>query len=943
MKKHLYFLCCFFAFFLSARAQQPFIREFTLSDHQTPIAIHDMALSETGHLWLATENGLYRWNGKNFLHIPDSIGVPATSVYTHHKEVWVGYQNGHIGLFKNGRVIPYKQNTLRHSGITSLHVVSHQIIIASTEDKGAFCMINGQPLYLDRENGLPDNYVYDIAFLNNHLLLATDQGISILHTPTQHKQLKHLNYKDGLPDNIVRVIEAVPNSAYCWIGCQENGIAIYQTESHQLLTLPLTNPWPWGAVNAILPESSQKAWVATELGYLLDIYLDKDSFDVQPYAYPGMQIHKLLKDNAGNLWMATQEGLVLNTIYYASYINIPDATNGTIAAIALQNEDMIWYAQGKKLLQLVMRPKIQQRLAAQLPEDITCIYYDKAFDRIWIGTFGEGLFMLHQGKITPIEHIPTIRKGHILSITSSRDNLWVSSLNGVEEINLHNWQRWKHHHKASGIGSDYVYQLYTDEDNNIWMATDGAGICRYDGKTYYSPDSSTGFHAKVVYSFSSSKDGQKLAASLDNGVFITDRQQWHQDSMLYQLFPQGLLSICTPSQGLPLCIEKNGIFQWDPQTGQLRNLHSFLPASSTIPDVLNCYTVSKEGYIYTPVGNGILKIHPTNSPIDIRPSVSIHDIQLFFKPISKTRTQFAHADNHFSFHFDAYGYNSGRYYYRYKLEGFENNWVYTQDEQVSFAQLPPGNYTFYVQASGTPSFQRAHIAQYSFTILHPFWMRPIFIICMSLAAILLIWMLIKFREKKLNRQSQLQKMQMTYEYEYLKSQVNPHFLFNSLNTLMSLIEENPKNAVHYTNHLSDLYRNTLAYKDKELILLAEEMKILSAYLYIQKSRFEHALQMEINIPEDILCSRKIIPMALQLIVENAIKHNIVSITKPLQIQIYVEGACLWVSNRLQPKLHPEKGAGVALENIRRRYHLLSGKTVFYGIQENSYKVSLPLL
>ena len=184
---------------------------------------------------------------------------------------------------------------------------------------------------------------------------------------------------------------------------------------------------------------------------------------------------------------------------------------------------------------------------------------------------------------------------------------------------------------------------------------------------------------------------------------------------------------------------------------------------------------------------------------------------------------------------------------------------------------------------------------------------------------------------------------MVFEYEHLKSQVNPHFLFNSLNTLVSLIEDDQDAAVVYTVHLSDLYRNMLSYKDQDLIWLAEEYEIIKNYMYIQKSRFGEALQLHAEIPEHLMTTKKIVPLALQLLVENAIKHNIVSLSRPLTISIVADEHTITIKNPVQLKMSKEKGAGLGLINIKKRYALLTSRSLKFGHEGNEYIVKLPLL
>ena len=205
---------------------------------------------------------------------------------------------------------------------------------------------------------------------------------------------------------------------------------------------------------------------------------------------------------------------------------------------------------------------------------------------------------------------------------------------------------------------------------------------------------------------------------------------------------------------------------------------------------------------------------------------------------------------------------------------------------------------------------------------------------MLLSAVLIAggYAYISIRERNLRKMSLLQRERMMFEYEHLKSQVNPHFLFNSLNTLANLIEEDKDVASQYTTHLSDLYRNMLSFRNKDLVLLSEEWDILENYIYIQQSRFGEAMQLVADIPQHIMETRQIVPLALQLLVENALKHNVVSLSKPLTISITATDDTITVRNTVNPKISKEKGEGLGLSNIQRRYSLLTEKKIYYRTQ-----------
>jgi sensor histidine kinase YesM len=180
------------------------------------------------------------------------------------------------------------------------------------------------------------------------------------------------------------------------------------------------------------------------------------------------------------------------------------------------------------------------------------------------------------------------------------------------------------------------------------------------------------------------------------------------------------------------------------------------------------------------------------------------------------------------------------------------------------------------------------------------------------------------------------------QFESLKNQIDPHFLFNSLNVLSSLIEENPDNAQKFTTSLSKIYRYVLEQKDKELVSVEEELSFAKTYMNLLKMRFENSISYELPTDFDNP-EAKVVPLSLQLLLENTIKHNVVSEQKPLHIKIYIENNYLIVENNLQKKEVLQDRKGVGLQNIVNRYGLISERKVLVDQTETAFKVKIPIL
>ncbi len=180
------------------------------------------------------------------------------------------------------------------------------------------------------------------------------------------------------------------------------------------------------------------------------------------------------------------------------------------------------------------------------------------------------------------------------------------------------------------------------------------------------------------------------------------------------------------------------------------------------------------------------------------------------------------------------------------------------------------------------------------------------------------------------------------QFETLKNQLDPHFLFNSLNVLSALIDENPNQAQDFTVSMSKIYRYVLEQKDKELVTVEEEIDFAKTYCELLETRFEDSVKFEFNIAEEDL-KNYVVPLSLQLLLENCIKHNFATSQKPLVVKIYSEKGFLLIENNLQARAQVKESAGIGLSNIVQRYSLLTKQNVFIEKSTEFFRVKIPVL
>jgi len=933
-------------------AQMPFVRDYWLNEQYASINVQSILQDNAGYILIGTDDGLYRFNGSDFSKIQGFNDAVSTLALID-DNVYIGNKKGSIsrltGQFKNKAGYVLKRNDSRIRCITS-NTKGDTLWIGT--ETGIFAFSGGRQLFkIDNSQGLSDDFVYSISCLpGNRLLAVTDNGINDIEFINGKPKITTLSTANGLADNIVETLKSIPHSEYYWLGMQQGGIALYNSASKTIHNFPEIQAWNYGQVSDILPVSGSKSWIVTREGYLLEADLDNNlSLQIKAYKYPGHQFKRLICDRAGNLWCATKNGLSMITANYLSQVKLPLSYQlKKTTALCWKDKNGLWLTQDSTLHEVLINDSGSVMKPVFRPDAlITCLHKDK-YDRLWIGTMGKGLwYKNNNGAFKQDQSIPGLKSSNILSITTIDDKLWISTLTGVDEIAVTSDTKLillKHHNKQTGIGSDYVYYLYPDHLNRLWMATDGAGVCMFDGSQYLHWSNPENQQTKVAYTITEDANQNMWIGTYFKGLYHIKKGS-SKFEMVEGLTDANLSTVTSNATGEVFAVYERCIDEWYPRSKQFRHFNFRMEVGiDSTSDVLNCFTKDNAGNVFIPYEHGILFFNNQYKQYDVRPCVAITNIATLSGELPDSKDQFEYNENYICIRYDGISFtNAERLQYRYRLLGSGDKWIITHDNTVTFSNLPPGTYTFQIQATINGSYELANGSSYTFTVKAPFWNSFWFYLLILFFLALCVYIIIRNIGKRQQEKSQLQKERMEFEYEHLKSQVNPHFLFNSLNTLTNLIEEDATAAVSYTERLADLYQNILAYRSRDLITLKEDLEILSTYVYVQNCRFGAALQVQYSIPEELMHTKRVVPMVLQMLVENAIKHNIVSLSQPLKISIMSEHMMLIVRNPLQPKMSKEKGAGIALLNIQKRYLLLTKKPVTFGVENNDYVVCLPLL
>jgi streptogramin lyase len=290
------------------------------------------------------------------------------------------------------------------------------------------------------------------------------------------------------------------------------------------------------------------------------------------------------------------------------------------------------------------------------------------------------------------------------------------------------------------------------------------------------------------------------------------------------------------------------------------------------------------------------------------------------------------------------------YQLEYRLKGFDDKWnVSGEDNQAIYNKLPSGTYTFELKAKATNGDWESPVTSLTVHVKTPFYRSVWFMALVVCTICALLFFFYRFRIKKqrqlfaLESKAQLlEKEKALVMYEGLKQQLNPHFLFNSLTSLSSLIDVEPKTAGKFLDSLSKTYRYILKSRDNETVPLADELTSADNYIKIQQTRFEKGFSVSIRVPEESL-HRKIVPVTLQNMIENAIKHNIMDEDSPLVVEVFVQDNYVFVRNNLQKKKYVETSNKQGLVNLQSLYRYLTSQPVEITTDDNFFTVKIPLV
>lgn len=949
----------------SAAAQFPFSKSIDVEEENLTLKTTVLLKDHSGFIWIGTSEGLFKYNSAIPEKITDSLHqkMYITALYEDASgTIWIGCKNGAILTLKHHQFFSYTpKEGLPSVNITDIYQDGAKRIWFATAGQGLFYKDHTGWYNITTRDGLSDDNINCLFSPDGKQLIAgTDRGLSFINEINGKRSIWFFTSKNGLPDNIVRCIAQSPQKQLLCIGTQSKGILFFDIALNQITYFPDKTKWTYGQVNKIISLTDEMV-IATDNGVInYDFYSNNFNSHVLKDSVFPRQVTDMRIDNEENVWVAAENKILSFTAVYLKYFYGSKKTPFVkVHTLIADEENRLWFTPDFRLfesgLQNLDKENLQKSYDITPPKDhidITSLYKDQ-LGFIWIGTMGEGLFRMNSqtGEWRRIAENPIAFYGNILSIAGKGNQVWISTLNGVARFDLKmaNYDlrekiTYKNFSKKDGLGSDYVYHILIDSRNRVWFATDGAGVAMFENELFMNFYQSKLFPSKVAYSLTEDKSGHVWVSTYNDGLFEYDEKKFIQYGIKNGLSDLAITSVSTDEFNNIIAVNKKGIDVFNPQKNTVQHFGGESGFTELQPN-LNSITKDGQGNIWIGTDNGIVCFRTQQSFSSHTPIAVTEDVELFNTRVNTDiDSVFNYDQNNFSFKLAAAYYKAPeKLKFQYWLEGYSKKWEITSDRLINFPQLHPGKYIMKIRASANENFEASPVATYQFLITQSFWTTWWFRIIMLLVIAGLLYGFFKQRVRQIKRTEHAEREKFQLQYDALKNQVNPHFLFNSFNALMNIVEDNPKEASVLIKHLSQFYRKMTAYSQKELISLNEELELLNSYLYIQEKRYGNALQVAINIDSALKKATFIPPLVLQLLAENAVKHNTVSKDKPLLIAVFTSGDYIVMRNSINYKLEKEVSEGVGLQNIRNRYKLLTEREIIQQVSNNEFIIMLPLI
>lgn len=794
-------------------------------------AVFNVAEDSFGHIWLATNHGIFTVYGDSIRSLNNTLGIGERTVnaifFDKSGELWFGTGNGLFSAKRKDGIGSWnvtdhgKRSRVMKNAITCITEDQQGAIWIGTYGDGVYVHNRKDYFRIDLKRELYKQTVFDILIDENQTVWLATLNLGLVQVDRKTKEFTMYSERNGLGNNHVRSV-IKDTWGDLWIGTSGGGVSQF---AGKLFTHYSTSSGLGGNfIYSIFRDHSGKLWFGTAQNGVS--VLDGGNFSQHNLqnGFEAVKVKAIAEDHDGLMYFGT-EGQGIGMLSAGGFSWIDPTRKYYVRQMVCDTKNRLWAAtSGSGLICITDQGKTVKLLTVRegvIHMRLTSVYVDSR-GLVWYGSESAGLAC----------YDPETGKSRVLT-------------------------------KMNGLSSDAIRSITEDEKGRIWVGTAGSGInCVSVGtklKVIKKISIQEGLHSSNVYLMVFDLRGNLILGS-ESGLDVIDlNENLEVKSIRHYGKSDGFL-------GVETC--QNSVWK------------------------------DKDGKIWFGTINGASCYNRSNLQLNkTAPILSVLDVQLFYESLSKKGFankilpwnsyrpfDLDYDQNHLSFIFKGINLkNPEGVEYSWKMSGFEHRWSpWTKDQRITYSNMSPGKYVFLLRSRNEDGFINPTPERIEFTIAAPFWKTTWFILIEILVGVLILLAIVQFLTKRVRtkakaaqKEAEFARNLLELEQKALRLQMNPHFIFNALNSIQGLIgTENETKARYYLAKFSRLMRQILDNSRNATISLEEEISTLENYLLIEQfcngNRFEYEIVADLETESSFI---QIPPMLIQPFVENAIKHG----------------------------------------------------------------------
>ncbi|NOU46128.1 MAG: histidine kinase [Bacteroidales bacterium] len=890
-RQHLTLILLLIFNFVSA--QEPVYRHFTNQNGLPSSEVYDVIQSEEGYLWFATNFGVVRFDGLNFRVFDKQDGLPENTIFNVQKDpsgrIWFNAFNGKLAYWDGKQIHPYKNNRqlseyINSTGLTTTIFISYDI----QRDGSILFDLYGKGLHRVKEDGSisPEKKENDACFFDLKLI---ENGRVLFNSPTNNTLLPRLRILNGDSTTIVQhqlCESSLINSMLIRSIHYQN--TVYFSYNHQLIQISSTageKVYPFDyRISALKIDNQGRLWVGTINGGVF--MFDDLTLKSKPVNYlKGNSISNIYFDHEDGIWISsTNNGVFYYPTLNITKFNMDSKLNANrIIDIESDSEGHIWLGLEHGYLLSVDPDQSTQlyQIDQQKEAVISFIKWDDIQKRLLIGT-NIDLYYLKNGTI---KSHPNTYKTHdknqmsgfsaIMDIALNKitGDFWLGKYTGISNLTRNGDVTFMSRYETGF--DERVETIEIDDRGTIWLGS-LHGLWQYKNNSFYHLDSLNQLLGERITAIKAMND-TILLGTRGNGLLVLTKDSLYQYTTANGLSGNSVNSLAI-SPGLIFAGTNQGVSTIERKALVSKPMIQVITVTNglTSNEVTSMYLKNNKVYVGTSEGLNIFNLASLVPPKIHFPLVITNMSVKGTSVEIQDSLEIEFEDNAIEIDYFAISFrNKGKITYRHRLIGLNDAWIENKLTSAQFPYLPPGKYVFEVSALNLSGDWNPKPTRLSFVVLKPYWQTWWFISFMIILIGSILWASYILRLRAIRRKNKMLQDIYKYQQEALIGQMNPHFLFNALNTVQRYILENDMIASsRYLSKFAGLMRKTLENSQNKVISIHNEMEALNLYLEVEAARFKNKFGYEVIAEPGFNPFTTVIPVfIIQPLVENAIWHG----------------------------------------------------------------------